>query len=104
MNKEIEKLYEDFTLKLTLSKNLDDIGLIAITKKQLNQIIKIINHYNQIQSQLKKQKEAIDKAIETLEKGITFCENDSQGIYDKCNIAINREKKVLDILKGGQNG
>lgn len=47
----------------------------------------------------KKQKEVIDKAIETLEKGITFCENDSQGIYDKCNIAINRENGVLDILK-----
>lgn len=41
-----------------------------------------------------------DKAIELLEKGITFCENDSQGVYDKCNIAINREKKVLEILKG----
>jgi hypothetical protein len=50
-------------------------------------------------NELKKQKEVIDKAIETLEKGITFCENDSQGIYDKCNIAINREKKVLEILK-----
>lgn len=97
--KELENLYKDFTSQLVLSKNLDDIGLIAITKKQLKQIIKIINHYNQIQSQLKKQKEVIDKAIETLEKGITFCENDSQGIYDKCNIAINREKKVLDILK-----
>lgn len=47
----------------------------------------------------KRQKEVIDNAIETLEKGITFCENDSQGIYDKCNIAINREKGVLDILK-----
>ncbi|MBP3920819.1 MAG: hypothetical protein J6D28_04565 [Bacilli bacterium] len=47
----------------------------------------------------KRQKEVIDKAIETLEKGITFCENDSQGIYDKCNIATNREKEVLDILK-----
>lgn len=96
---ELENLYKDFTSQLVLSKNLDDIGLIAMTKKQLKQIIKIINHYNQIQSQLKKQKEVIDKAIETLEKGITFCENDSQGIYDKCNIAISREKKVLDILK-----
>lgn len=96
---ELEKLYKDFTLQLVLSKNLDDIGLIAITKKHLKQIIKIIKHYNQIQSQLKKQKEVIDKAIETLEKGITFCENDSQGIYDKCNIAINREKKILNILK-----
>lgn len=53
----------------------------------------------QLQHKNKKQQEVINKAIETLEKGITFCENDSQGIYDKCNIAINREKKVLDILK-----
>ena len=45
----------------------------------------------------------IDKAIEELEKGITFCINDSQGIYDRCNIAINREKKVLEILKGEPN-
>ena len=52
-----------------------------------------------LEQQCKKQKEVIDKAIETLEKGITFCENDSQGIYDKCNIAINRDKRVLDILK-----
>ena len=52
-----------------------------------------------LEQENKKYKEVIDKAIETLEKGITFCENDSQGIYNKCNIAINREKKVLDILK-----
>ena len=52
-----------------------------------------------LQQENQKYKEVIDKAIETLEKGITFCENDSQGIYNKCNISINREKKVLDILK-----
>lgn len=46
-----------------------------------------------------KYKKAIDKAINTLEKGITFCENDSQGVYDICNIAINREKEILNILK-----
>ena len=60
-----------------------------------NEIIKNEN----LEQQCKQQKEVIDKAIETLEKGITFCENDSQGIYNKCNISINREKKVLDILK-----
>ncbi len=52
-----------------------------------------------LEQQCKKQKEVIDKASNTLERGITFCENDSQGVYDTCNIAINREKKVLDILK-----
>ena len=53
----------------------------------------------ELQEENKKQKEVIDKAIEILKNGITFCENDSQGIYDKCNIAINREKEALDILK-----
>lgn len=57
------------------------------------------NCIENLQTENQKQKEVIDKAIEVLEKGITFCENDSQGIYDKCNIATNREKEVLDILK-----
>lgn len=47
----------------------------------------------------KKYKEVIDKAKTELEQGITFCQNDSQGLYDKCNIAINREQRILDILK-----
>ena len=46
-----------------------------------------------------KKKEVIDKAKTELDQGITFCQNDSQGLYDKCNIAINREQKILDILK-----
>ena len=48
--------------------------------------------------QLKKQQEILNEAIKVLEEGITFCENDSQDVYDKCNIAIRREKKVLEIL------
>ena len=44
-------------------------------------------------------KEVIDRAKTELEQGITFCQNDSQGLYDKCNIAINREQRILDILK-----
>ena len=46
-----------------------------------------------------KYKELIDKAIKILEKGITFCKNDSQGLFDICNISIAREEKVLNILK-----
>ena len=42
----------------------------------------------------------IHKAIEVLDKGVKFCKNDSQGAYDICNIAIAREKKVIDILMG----
>lgn len=64
------------------------------------------NAYNRLESEQQENeqlKERIDKAIELLEKGIIFCENDSQGVYDKCNIAINREKKVLEILRGESN-
>lgn len=36
-------------------------------------------------------KDIIEKAV---------CENDSQGAYEKCNIAIHREESILKILKG----
>lgn len=89
--KELEKLYEDFTFRLVISKNLDDIGLIAITKNQLKQIIKIIKHYNQIQTQVKKQKKIIDKA---------------EKILKECKLLMTHEfdweeqvDNTLDILK-----
>ena len=44
-------------------------------------------------------KEIISKAINKLEKGISFCKHDSQGVYDKCNMTILREQEILDILK-----
>lgn len=59
----------------------------------------LIIKYMFLEQQCKKQKEVIDKASNTLERGITFCENDSQGVHDVCNMAINREKEVLNILK-----
>lgn len=77
---------------------VNDLSKKTATELAL-QIMELSSENLILKQQTQKQKEAIDKAIETLEKGITFCENDSQGIYDKCNIAINREKKVLDILK-----
>ncbi len=81
---------------------LEIVFTLAIGESACNDIDniqKLEDKIKTIGNLCKKQKEIIDKAIETLEKGITFCENDSQGIYDKCNIAINREKKVLDLLK-----
>lgn len=62
--------------------------------------INIYKKLDDLEEVCNKYKKAIDKAINTLEKGITFCENDSQGVYDICNIAINREKEILNILKG----
>ena len=70
-----------------------------INTQEIEAIEFILKINEELEQQCKKQKEVIGKAIETLEKGITFCENDSQGIYDKCNIAISRDKRVLDILK-----
>ena len=35
-----------------------------------------------------------------LKEELLFCENDSQGAYEKCNIAIHREESILKILKG----
>ena len=52
-----------------------------------------------LQQENQKMKEVIDKAIQSLEEGIAFCKNDSQGSFDVCNIAIAREQYILDILK-----
>lgn len=49
--------------------------------------------------QNKKLKGTIEKAVHELERGITFCENDSQGAYEKCNIA-----KYSENTKGGARG
>ena len=95
---ELENLYKDFTSQLVLSKNLDDIGLIAITKKQLKQII-IINHYNQIQSQLKKQKEVIDRILnETKETRNILNNNRDDNMLSK-SCLLSYLEIVEDLLK-----
>lgn len=50
-------------------------------------------------NEVEEQKEVLNKAKSKLEEGIRFCENDSQGAFDKCNIAIKREQAVLNLLK-----
>ena len=96
---ELENLYKDFTSQLVLSKNLDDIGLIAITKKQLKQIIKIINYYNQIQSQLKKQKEVIDRILnETKETRNILNNNRDDNMLSK-SCLLSYLEIVEDLLK-----
>lgn len=71
---------------------MDKEVAITITLKEYEELLIIKKKYE-------KYKEVIDKAKIELEKGITFCKNDSQGVYDKCNIAIKREQSILDILK-----
>lgn len=45
----------------------------------------------------------INKAVSHLEKGITFCKNNSGGAYDTCNLALKRGQDILDILGGDIN-
>lgn len=89
--KRIEKINNKFK---TDRVSVDEEYQLVCQRNYLS--TKYIEH---LEHQIIEQKEVIDKAIDVLEEGIKFCKNDSQGAYDKCNIAISREKKVLDILK-----
>lgn len=90
-------------MKYSFILEIDDIS-----KDDINELISVLSdnkikfHVLKSDKELKenqKYKEVINKAINELERGIEFCKNDSQGVYDKCNIAILREQKLLDILK-----
>lgn len=59
----------------------------------------VFKYIQELEQENQKYKEVINKAINKLEKGISFCKHDSQGVYDKCNMAILREQEILDILK-----
>lgn len=89
MNKEVkaivEYLEENREQIYGLSYYPDDV----LTSREL---IMLMDYIKQLETN-------IDEAIELLSKGVTFCENDSQGLYDKCNIVINRENKIVEILK-----
>lgn len=52
-----------------------------------------------VQQKYERYKETVDRLIDMLEYDIRFCQNDSQGLYDKCNKAIKREQSILNILK-----
>lgn len=60
-----------------------------------------INEYiQQLEYKNEKLEENIDTAKEKIKQGITFCKNDSQSLYNVCNMAIDREKEILQILEG----
>lgn len=83
-----------------MSRMLSKMNLISVVQQLPKEDIETIQGYvEMIEVENQKYKEVIDKAIKRLEQGITFCQNDSQGSYDICNISIQREEKILDILK-----
>ena len=67
-------------------------------QKDLFDVLKNVHEYEDTPESVLE--ERIIKAIDELAMGITFCENDSQGVYDVCNQAIAREKRVIAILRG----
>ena len=53
---------------------------------------------NNLQQQRDKYKEIIEEVRKHTEKNLSFCENDSQGAYDVCNIRMASDRKLLQIL------
>ena len=72
------------------------IGDIVYEPKHSSELYNLIN---KLLKENQKYKEVINKAINELERGIEFCKNDSQELYNSCNIAISREESILKILK-----
>ena len=92
---------------LSLNGYLEDlyqamqIGDIVYEPKHSSELYNLIN---KLLEENQKYKEIIDKAINELERGIEFCKNDSQELYNSCNIAICREESILKILKEVEHG
>ena len=67
-------------------------------KREIN-LYSVFNYLLELKCKVNQLETNRDEAIELLSKGVAFCENDSQGAYDVCNNAINREKKAIEILE-----
>ena len=68
----------------------------------VREIMRLQRENKELQQKVNQLETNIDEAIELLTKSFNFCENDSQGEFDICNIAINREKKAIEILRRGK--
>lgn len=63
----------------------------------------IINCYEKDIERIKQLEEVIKEARKKLKSYITFCENDSQGVHEICNMAIRKYKNIDEILSKGEN-
>jgi len=75
-------------------------GAYILPAETFNELFDDYEFYKKENQNLKQQ---IDKASDILKRGIGFCINDSHNAYEKCNIAINREKDILKILKESES-
>lgn len=104
----MNKTVEDALNELIEFYSITDINDLQYLKKFFVRNLKDvrrrwIKYDKPIREDNLKQNRQIIKAIELLKKSIEYCENDSQCAYDVCNIAINREKEILNILMGSDS-
>ena len=97
MNKELTITIEDIELLKEMKNNCLKADVYNDEKRLLK--ANAITKFLMLQQQNKELKNKIDKAIKELDRIITFCENDSQGSYDICNIAIRNYKNIKGLLK-----
>lgn len=96
----MDKEFVKKQLKISKKQNMNErYEYLNSQFNAINYTIKLEKYTKYLEQQLKKKDEVIETAIQELKQGITFCENDSQGVHDKCNIAISREKRILQILE-----
>lgn len=95
MSEEFKQIYE------MIKQCVDLKGTLKLNSICCNHIL---NYIKQLEQERDKYKSIVEEIKTELTKGITFCENDSQGHYDICNKAINREKKILDKIKELEEG
>ena len=88
-------------------ENISLRNRIKTIKRQRKKSTQKVRKYKEIitdfQSSLEHKNKIIKEASNILKKGIEFCINDSHNTYEKCNIAINREKDILKILKESES-
>lgn len=87
---DLNKIWETLQMRLLAEQAMHPNGKVSASLQQE------INLYNEVVDC----QEKIDNALSKLDEYIEFCENDSGGAHDICNAAINKMKKVRDILRG----
>ena len=103
LNDEVEILEEEKEIE-KMNLHVDDWCTptqcdIELSKK----IDELIKENNKLKFKINQQDQIIREAREYVKSNIEFCENDSQGAYEKCNIRILSDKKLLEILDRNVN-
>lgn len=84
--------YDRFCLELI--KEIDQLNEKVILLRASEPMLELEKYYGDRD----KYKEVIKEVREYVEKNLSFCENDSQGAYEKCNIRMVSDRKLLQIL------